>query len=326
MTRSLHVRAALAGLTVAGLLASLSGCSAVSGGSVSSETPAATARTVKKITYVNPLPSYPAFNVAGECFKQEAKKYGWTPTEVGITGTTVDNQGSIDQISQATASGADALVVFPTVTSLFTPVIKQARQKGLYVVALNAGDPSTGQQTQVGTDQAQMGATMADGLGQAAPDAHVGFLSLSASTAPHAQSIKGFQDEAAKKFPGMKFVANEYDGGDATKDVDIFRNMIAAHPDLTAIFPVEGAAISGAVTAVQEAGKTGSIKVLGLDLTDQTRTLIEQGKLYGVGDQGWCDMGTKSVDAVKQLSEGKTLPTLIPTKVTFYTKSNLPAQ
>jgi ribose transport system substrate-binding protein len=326
MTSSPFVRAALAGAVVVGVLLFASGCSAVSGGSVSTDAPSGNARVVKKITYVNPLPSYPAFNVAGECFKTEAKKLGWQPTEVGITGTGVDNQGSINQISQATASGADALVVFPTVTSLFTPVIQSARQKGLYVVALNAGDPSTGQQTQVGTDSTQMGKTMADGLGAADPSAHVGFISLSASTAPHAQTIKGFQDEAAKKFPDMKFVASEYDGGDATKDVDIFRNMIAAHPDMTAIFPIEGAAISAAVTAVSEAGKTGSIKVLGLDLTDQTRQLITDGKLYGVGDQGWCEMGTKAVDAVKDLESGKKLPALIPTKVTFYTVDNLPAK
>jgi ribose transport system substrate-binding protein len=327
MTRSsLNPRIALASLAFLSALALTSGCAAVSGGSLSSSSTASTTRVVKKITYVNPLPSYPAFNVAGGCFKAEAKKYGWSPTEVGITGTAVDNQGSIDQISQAITSGADALVVFPTVNSLFTPVIKQARQQGIYVVALNAGAPSTGQQTQVGTDQTQMGRTMADGLGAGDPNAHVGFLSLSASTAPHAQEIKGFEAEAAKKFPNMKFVSSIYDNGDATKDVDLVSNMITAHPDITAIFPIEGAAISSTVTAVQEAGKTSSIKVIGLDLTDQTRTLLEQGKLYGVGDQGWCQMGTKAVDAVKQLTEGKKLPALIPTKVTFYTVKNLPAK
>lgn len=325
MTRSQRPRAIVVGLTFVSLIAMVSGCSAVSGGSISGNSTASSNHSVKTITYVNPLPSYPAFNVAGECFKKEAAKFGWKPTEVGITGTTVDNQGSIDQIQQAITSGADALVVFPTVNSLFTPVIKQARQKGIYVVALNAGAPSTGQQTQVGTDNTEMGKTMADGLGAADPNAHVGFLSLSASTAPHAEEIKGFEDEAAAKFPNMKFDASVYDGGDATKDVDLLSNMITAHPDLTALFPVEGAAISGAVTAVQEAGKTSSIRVLGLDLTDQTRTLIQQGKLYGVGDQGWCQMGTKAVDAVKSLSEGKKLPVLIPTKVTFYDKSNLPA-
>jgi hypothetical protein len=37
-------------------------------------------------------------------------------------------------------------------------------------------------------------------------------------------------------------------------------------------------------------------------------------------------MGTKAVDAVKDLESGKKLPALIPTKVTFYTVDNLPAK
>ena len=36
-----------------------------------------------------------------------------------------------------------------------------------------------------------------------------------ARSAPHAQAIKGFMDEAASKFPDMKQVASEYDNGDA---------------------------------------------------------------------------------------------------------------
>lgn len=283
-------------------------------------------RAVKTITYVNPLPSYPAFNVAGKCFKTEAAKLGYAPTEVGITGSGADNQGSINQISQAIAGGQDAVVVFPTVNSLFTPVIKQARSAGMYVVAMNAGEPSTGQQTEVGTDNAAMGKLMADGLGKTDPNAHVGFVSVSASTQSQADVIKGFQAEAAKAYPNMKVADSQFDNGDFTKGADIFKNMLAAHPEITALFPVPGTEISGAITAVREAGKTGKVNVLGLDLTDITRADIENGTLLAVGDQGWCEMGTKSVDAVKSLAEGKTLPALIPTNSKYYDKSNLPAK
>jgi ribose transport system substrate-binding protein len=281
---------------------------------------------IKNVTYVNPLPSYPDFNVVGQCFKAQAAKYGWQASEVGITGTTVNNQESIDQISQAIADGSSALLVFPTVDQMFAPVMKQARSKGIYVVALNTGDPSTGQQTEVGSDDAQMGKLMADGLGAKDPGAVVGFLSLSASTQAHAQIIAGFKAEAAAKFPKMTFPVSAYDNGAATQDVDIFNNMIAAHPNLTAIFPVEGAAIPAAITAVREAGKTGKISVVGFDLTAITRAEIEAGTLYGVVDQGWCDMGTQAAIAMKNLSEGKSVPPFIPTSITFITKQNLPHQ
>jgi ribose transport system substrate-binding protein len=327
MKHAQRTTAIAGGLTCLVLTAAACGSSSSSGTAAAvAASSGATAHTIKSVTYVNPLPSYPDFNVVGQCFKAQAQKYGWQASEVGITGTAVDNQGSINQISQAIADGSNALLVFPTVDQMFAPVMKQARSKGIYVVALNTGDPSTGQQTEVGSDDAQMGKLMADGLGAKNPNAVVGFLSLSASTQAHAAIIAGFKAEAAAKFPNMTFPVSAYDNGDATQDVDIFNNMIAAHPNLTAIFPVEGAAIPAAITAVKEAGKTGKINVVGFDLTDSTRADINAGTLYGVVDQGWCDMGTKAVIAMKDLSENKKVPAFIPTQITFITKQNLPAQ
>lgn len=323
-----HLRPVAAIACGLGITLAVAGCGFSSGvstggtGGSSGHAPA----TIKQVTYVNPLPVYPAFNTAGDCFKAQAQKYGWQETEVGITGTAVDNQGSLDEISQAIASGANGILMFPTVDQMFAPVMHQARSKGIYVVALNTGDPNDGQQTEVGSDNAQVGALMADSIGAKNPDAVVGFLSLSADQPAHAAVIAGFKKEAAARFPKMTFPVSDYDNGDATQDVDIFNNMITAHPNLTAIFPIEGAAIAPAITAVQEAGKTGKIDVVGLDLTDQTRAAIENGTLYGVVDQGWCDMGTQAAIAMKKLSEGQSVPAFIASRTTFYDKSNLPAK
>ncbi|GCE02219.1 sugar ABC transporter substrate-binding protein [Embleya hyalina] len=316
-----RARLAPIALVTAGLLAA----SACGDGGGSSSTSSGH-RKVKTITYVNPLPSYPDFNIAGKCFEAEARKQGWKPVQVGISGTAVDNQGSINQITQALASGTDALVVVPVVDKLFTPVIKQARGKGVYVVGLNAGDANTGQQTQVGTVHRRMGAVMADGLGAKYPDARVAFLSVSAGTVSHADQIAGFKAQAAAKYPGMKFVANEYDNGDATKDVDIIGNMLTAHPDITAIFTPAGAALPAAITAVREHGMSDKVAIVGLDLTDDHRKAVEQGQIHGLGIQGWCEMGTRSVQAVRDLEQGKAIPPNIDTGATFVTKETLPAQ
>ncbi|SDY57201.1 sugar ABC transporter substrate-binding protein [Herbiconiux ginsengi] len=320
-------RAALATLAIAAITASLSGCSALSGGSVAaSSTPTGDLREVKTITYVNPAPFYPSFDDVGQCFEEAAKANGWKPVEVGTAGSAVDNQGAIDLISQAIANGTDALVVFPTIPELFTPVIQQARDAGIYVVAQNAGAPSIGQQTQVGTDSKQLGALIAEGLGATDPAAKVGILSGSASTTPHVDEITGFTDYAAEHFPDMTVVASDYTNGDPTKAPELFSNMLTAHPEITALFPIEGTSVAAAITAVKERGATGTINVVANDLTADHRAVIEDGSLLGVGEQGWCESGTKSVEAVKKLSEGETLPDFIPTTSTFYDISNLPAK
>jgi ribose transport system substrate-binding protein len=316
-------------VTIAAALVALSGCSAVSGGSASgTSTPTSTAsslRPVHTVTYVNPRPSYGPWNTVGTCFATQAKKYGWKVNQVGTSGTTVDNQAAVNLISESIASGTDGLAIVPLDPALFTPVIQSARSKGLYVVGVDSGDPTNGENTEVGTNGTQFGILMADGLGKVDPNAHVGFLSVSATTTLHVQIINGFMAEAKKKFPGMKFVSNSYDNGDATQDVDIFNNMITAHPDITAIATVNGSSVSAAVTAVQEAGKTGKIRVLAASAIADATPLLTAGTLYGAVDQGWCDMGTKAAVAIKDASEGKKIPAQIPTTSKFYTRENLPA-
>lgn len=304
----------------------LTGCGAVSGGSTTESEASADLREVKTVTYVNPAPFYPAFTDVADCLEAQGEEYGWKITEVGTAGSAVDNQGAIDLISQAIANGTDALVVFPTIPELFTSVIEQARSKGIYVVAQNAGDPSTGQQTQVGTDATQLGQIIAEGLGAEYPDAQVGILSGSASTTPHVDEIAGFTDYAAENFPGIKVVASEYNNGDATKSPEMWSNMLTAHPEITALFAVQGTDVASAITAVAERGLTGKVTVVANDLTPDHRASIEDGTLFGVGEQGWCEAGTKSAEAIKSLSEGEELPDFIATASTFYNKSNLPAE
>ncbi|MBN9239573.1 MAG: hypothetical protein BGO97_07755 [Micrococcales bacterium 70-64] len=305
----------------------LTGCGAISGGSTGGDTEASgDLREVKTVTYVNPAPFYPAFDTVANCLTKEGESFGWKVNVVGTAGSAVDNQGAIDLISQAIANGTDALVVFPTIPELFTPVITQARDAGIYVVAQNAGDPSTGQQTQVGTDAYELGQIIAEGLGAEYPDAKVGVLSGSASTTPHVQELTGFQDYAKDNLPGMSVVASEYNNGDATKSPEIWSNMLTAHPDITALFAIQGTDVAAAITAVAERGLTGKVAVVAADLTPDHRAAIEDGTLLGVGEQGWCEAGTKSADAIKDLSEGKELPATIPTTSTWYTKDNLPAE
>lgn len=315
-----------AALAAAALTAfALVGCSAVSGGSTETNEPAdGDLRTVKTVTYVNPAPFYPAFTDVSECLTAQGEEYGWDVVEVGTSGSAVDNQGAIDLISQAIANGTDALVVFPTIPELFTSVIQQARNEGIYVVAQNAGDPSTGQQTQVGTDAHQLGEIIAEGLGAEFPDAKVGILSGSASTTPHVDEIAGFTEYAAENFPGIEVVASEYNNGDATKSPEMWSNMLTAHPEITTLFAIQGTDVASAITAVAERGLTGKVTVVANDLTDDHRAAIENGTLYGVGEQGWCEAGTKSAEAIKSLSEGEALPDFIPTASTFYNKDNLP--
>lgn len=307
-------------------LTALSACGAVTGGTT--ETSAAASSSlppVTSVTYVNPLPSYADFNVIGKCAKEAAEKNGWTYNEVGVTGMNVDNQASTDQISQAVTAGVDSLIVVPLDTKMYTTVIQAARAKDVYVVAAGTGDPSTGQQAQIGTSGADLGAMEAASLGAKDPKAVVGFLSEGPDQQVQVEAINGFKAEAAAKFPEMKISVSQYDHSETTKVVDIVGNMLAGNQDITALYVLNGASLAPAATAAKEARKDG-VTIIGHDVTEVSRGLIESGQIYGVAQQGWCAMGSESVDAIKALSEGKTVEPFTATEITFVTRENLPPE
>jgi ribose transport system substrate-binding protein len=327
-------RAAL--ISCGGMLAlSLAACGAVSGGATTAASGGGTTaassgstslRHVKTITYVNPLPSYADFNTIGQCAKDEAAKLGYTLHEVGTTGTAVDNQTSVAEINQAVANGTDALIVVPLSADVYTSAIKAARAKGIYVVAAGTGAPSTGQQSEAGTSGTQLGKLVADEVGAKNPHAVVGFLSEGPDQAVQVQAIDGFESEARSKFPNMKVATSQFDAGDVTKDQPIVSNMLTACPSINALYIINGASLAPAAAAVRQAGMTGKVAIIGNDITPVSRGLISNGSMYGVADQGWCAMGTDSVDAIKALAAGKKVPAFVATPLSFTTKTNLPPQ
>lgn len=281
-------------------------------------------REIKTVTYVNPLPVYPGFNIIGDCFKKEAERLAYEPVLVGTSGSAVDNQGAINLIEQAIVQDTDALLAFVTETELFTPVIQKARAEGIYVGGIASGDKSTGQNFLTGTVWAAAGATVADAVGPRNPDARVGFLSVSPTAAVQSEAIRGFKERAAEKFPNMEMVQTVYDDGDPTKDVEVVGNMLAANPEIDLLFLVPGNT-AGGLTAVRERGLAGKIDVISGDLTDDHRAAIESGEMYGVTIQDWCGIGESAVRMFGELAAGEEVPFVNDTGVRFVTKENLPA-
>jgi len=58
---------------------------------------------------------------------------------------------------------------------------------------------------------------------------------------------------------------------------DHIKNEIEKHPDLVGVYVTEGATPSGVARAIVEAGRTGSVKVVGHDMTDETIKYLKKG-------------------------------------------------
>ena len=100
-------------------------------------------------------------------------------------------------------------------------------------------------------------------------------------------------------------------------------NLIAANPDLTAIYATGDPALLGAVAAIESQGKQGSVKLVDWDLTASAIKGIDGGYVVGLIQQDPAAMGAAAIDALKTLADGGTVEKVISVPVTIVTKENV---
>ncbi len=123
----------------------------------------------------------------------------------------------------------------------------------------------------------------------------------------------GFIDEINKT--AINIVSSQTAQWERNKGFDVFQNMLTAHPEIEAVFAANDLMALGAVEAIDQAGKTGDIMVIGFDAQDDAIKAIKEGTMVGTVAQYPSEMGRIAVESALKLLAGETIPESIPTKV-----------
>lgn len=284
---------------------------------------AATSSGVKKIFFSNILPSYPPLAEADQCLLDEAKKQGVEASTAGPTNGKVDNQKSIDLVSQAIANGYDAIVMQPIDKAQFTPIMEQAKKAGILIATMNTGDTTDIQDFTVGTDYGSQGAAIAAAIAKRPGQQNIAVIG-GEPTGTHNIFVQGVKDGITKQgLSNVAVVVEGFDSGDATKTADVANQLLTAHPEVNVVLSWEGVATAGIITAIKEKGDVGKVVGVTNDVTAEAVQGIKDGILYGTSKQNFCKMGTLAVDNLVALGQGKTVDKAIDSGITFVTKDNV---
>jgi ribose transport system substrate-binding protein len=315
--------------TLTAVAASAAVLMAMSACSVPSSSPTSTAganREIKSIYFSNVLPAYPPLGEANRCFLAQAKKLNIKAATGGPPDLTVNNQLNINQISQAIANGYDAIVSQPIDKAAFTPVMQQAKDKGIYQATLNTGDSTDIQDFTIGTDYTIQGATVAEQISKRSGDQKVIILG-GAPTGTNNLFVDGFKKGIASKgLTNVTYVENVFDAGDPSKSADVVGQALTAHPEVNVVLSWEGSAVPGIITAIKEKNLVGKVVGVTNDITPQVISGIKDGIIYGSSKQNFCKMGSRVVDDLVALSKGKTIPKSVDTGIIFVTKDNVASE
>lgn len=120
--------------------------------------------------------------------------------------------------------------------------------------------------------------------------------------------IAAIKARQAEKYPDMKLVDIKPCDDLKDKAQQETTNMLSAHPNLQAVISVCSPGVPGAAEAVKQAGKTGTVKVVGLGLPSENKAYVKEGVTQAVILWKVEDLGYLAVKAGAALADGSLKP------------------
>ena len=229
----------------------------------------------------------------------------------GIPNET-DLGAQVNLVDQMLAQGIGALVIAPADSKALVPVLKRAQQSGVLVVNIdNKLDTDVLKQAGitipfVGPDNRAGARKVGEALAQRLKPGDPVAIIEGIPTAFNGQQRRlGFED--AMKAAGMTIAGIQSGNWEMDKANNVAAAMLSEHPDLKAILCANDSMALGAVAAVQAAGKTGKVLVVGFDNIKAIRPMLDDGRVVATADQHADQLAVFGIEAALKFLKGQTL-------------------
>ena len=234
----------------------------------------------------------------------------------------VDKQ--IDMLAAALAKKPAAIGFAALDSQAAIPLLKQAQDAKIPVIAFDSGVDSDIPVATASTDNIAAAALAADKMASLIGDAgKVAVVAHDQTSRTGVDRRDGFVNRMKEAHPNVEIVTIEYGGGDHLKSTEITKGILTANPDIKGIFGTnEGSAI-GVVNGVKESG--AKVVVVGYDSGKAQKDAIRDGTMAGAITQNPVGIGYETVKAAVAASKGEKVEKNIDTGFFWYDKTNIDA-
>jgi rhamnose transport system substrate-binding protein len=253
-----------------------------SGGGTSTTSATGTAGTGGgyKVVYIPKNTGNSYFDPVITGFEKAGKELGYEFTTVAPA--TADATSQISFVKEQIQRGVNAIAISPNSPDALKPVLKEARDKGIKVVTVDA-DVDGGSAVRdasvlpvdfsiIGKNQIELMSSLIGGKGE--------FAILSATTdAPNQNSwIKGMKETLKDpKYKDMKLVDIVYGDDEPQKSQRETEALLTKYPNLKGIIAPTSVGLGAAAQALETAQAAQRVQLTGLGLPNQMRSFVEKG-------------------------------------------------
>ncbi|BBI31524.1 ABC transporter substrate-binding protein [Cohnella abietis] len=206
------------------------------------------------------------------------------------------------------------------------PLLQQAKDKNIPIIAFDSGVDSDIPVTTASTDNKKAAALAADKMAELiGGKGEIAMVVHDQTSRTGVDRRDGFKEQIESKYPEIKIVDLQY-SGDPLKATDLTKAILQSHPNLKGIFGSnEGAAI-GVANGVKESNKTGKIIAIGFDSGKAQLDAIRGGVLSGSITQNPIGIGYETVKAAVAAIKGEKVEKNVDTGFFWYDKNNIDSE
>ncbi len=197
---------------------------------------------------------------------------------------TADSAQQLQIVNDLVAKGVNALAVVPMDPAVLEGTFQRAMDRGIVVVTHEADNQMNTLADVEAFDNADYGAALNERLAECMGKegkwtTFVGSL----GSRTHMQWV-GAGEENAKKYPGMELVdPNNESFDDANATYEKAKEILRKHPDIKGFQTSAGNDVLGVGRAIDEAGLSGKVCLVGTGLPNPSADLLESGAITAIG-------------------------------------------
>ncbi|WP_407390840.1 substrate-binding domain-containing protein, partial [Carnobacterium jeotgali] len=221
-----------------------------------------------------------------------ADEQGTKVKSVDAQDDTAKQTNDIDDLIQ---QGVDILLINPVDSAAITPAVESANAAGIPVITIDRSSDGGEVLTLVASDNVEGGEMAAKYIEEiSGTDVNTVQLEGVPGASATRERGEGFTNVAEKS---LNVLDSQTANFDRAEGLTVMENMLQANPDIQAVFAQNDEMALGAIEAIQSAGKTGEIQVVGFDGTEDGIKAVEDGRLSATVAQQPEEMGKLAMQA-----------------------------
>ncbi len=206
--------------------------------------------------------------------------------------------------------GVDAIAAACENKEGISSALKKAQAKGIKVITYDSDAMPDARSFFVNQATAQgIGEVLMDTAAQlTGAEGEFAIITATLTAANMNEWRKHIEARLKEKYPRMKLVETKPCDDQKDKAQQETANLLGAYPNLKCVMAICSPAVPGAAEAVKQAGRTGSVKVLGLGLPSENRAYVKEGVTQAVVLWKVEDLGYLTVEAAAAVAKGELNP------------------